>query len=233
MEEGCLICNKPLVYNEIPKKKQCSFCNDYYESEAECIDHHFICDECHSSEGVNIIENICLKSIERNPILLAIRIMHHPAIKMHGPEHHYLVGAVLITGYYNITGRAELKKYKLSIAKKRAAKIPGGFCGFYGNCGAAVSTGIFISLITNSTPLSTDSWGMCNLITAKCLKTIGENGGPRCCKRDTYHSILEAADFVSGNLGIDFEIPAKIVCEFFERNKECLKNRCKFYPQNN
>ena len=33
---------------------------------------------------------------------MAIEIMKSPMINMHGPEHHFLVPAVLITSYYNI-----------------------------------------------------------------------------------------------------------------------------------
>ena len=39
----------------------------------------------------------------------------------------------------------------------RATDIKGGFCGFYGNCGAAVGTGIYVSIITGATPLTRES----------------------------------------------------------------------------
>jgi len=52
------------------------------------------------------------------------------------------------------------------MTKKRAEKVLGGFCGLYGGCTAAVGTGIFVSLVTNATPLSEGEWKLTNLTTA-------------------------------------------------------------------
>ena len=68
---------------------------------------------------------------------------------------------------------------------RRGGEVPGGACGFWGACGAGISTGMFMSIITGSTPLQTDAWGLSNQMTAAALAKIGEVGGPRCCKRDS------------------------------------------------
>ena len=116
------------------------------------------------------------------------------------------------------------------MAKKRASQILGGFCGFYGDCGAAVGTGIFMSLVTNATPLSIAEWKLANLITAKSLFTIANHGGPRCCKRNTYLAIMEAVDFLKENLGVNLEVKKGLECEFHDLNNECLRQKCPFYP---
>ena len=59
------------------------------------------------------------------------------------------------------------------------------------------------------------------------LNAIGEIGGPRCCKRDSYLSILKAVDFVKENLGISMERP-KIRCSFRSQNNQCIGKRCPF-----
>jgi hypothetical protein len=148
---------------------------------------------------------------------------------MHGPEHHFLVPAVLLTSYYNI--RKEYRETGLMIqeARKRALNVLGGFCGSHGNCGAAVGTGIFISLITNTTPLSTEGWRLSNLITSKSLNTIAHRGGPRCCKRNTFLAILEAVKFLKDHFGIEMKRQQDIRCEFNGLNKECLREHCIFY----
>lgn len=48
-------------------------------------------------------------------------------------------------------------------------------------------------------------------MTSKALGEIGAVGGPRCCKRDSYLSILAAIDFVKEHLKIEMEKP-EIVC---------------------
>lgn len=65
---------------------------------------------------------------------------------------------------------------------------------------------MFISIVTGSTPLGKENFGLSHKMTASALGAIGEIGGPRCCKRDSYLSILKAVDFVKENLGISMEI---------------------------
>jgi len=138
---------------------------------------------------------------------------------------------VLLAAYYNTKGDPKTKKVKLKEAFKRAGNVLGGFCGFYGNCGAGVGTGIFLSLITDSTPLSTDGWRMSNLMTAQSLMTIAEHGGPRCCKRDTFLAIHEATQFLKENFDISLDTSPQIECQFSALNKECLELKCPFYPK--
>jgi hypothetical protein len=179
---------------------------------------------------MELIENYCIASKSEDPLELALTLMRNPNVKMHGPEHHFLVPAVLLAAYYNSKEDPDEKATKIRMAKKRASQILGGFCGFYGDCGAAVGTGIFMSLITNATPLSVAEWKLANLITAKSLFAIARYGGPRCCKRSTYLALIEAVDFLKENLGVTLKVKKGLECEFSDLNKECLKENCSFYP---
>ena len=85
---------------------------------------------------------------------------------MHGPEHHFLVPAVLLSAYYNKKKYSRKKEDKIKEARKRVKKILGGVCGSHGICGATVGTVIFISLITNATPLSEKERKLSNQITS-------------------------------------------------------------------
>jgi len=118
------------------------------------------------------------------------------------------------------------------IARRRAEKILGGVCGSHGICGAAVGTGIFISLITDATPLSEKEWKLSNQITAENLLTIAECGGPRCCKRDTFLAIIGAAKFLREHFGFIIDSDKDFLYEFTKLNKECKKTDCMFYPHN-
>ena len=150
---------------------------------------------------------------------------------MHGPEHHFLVPAVLLSAYYNVTGEEDKKEEKINLAQKRAANVLGGFCGFYGDCGAAVGVGIFISVLTGSTPLSTKEWRLSNLGTAHSLLAIAEKGGPRCCKRNSFIAIQEAVKFVKENFNVTLSISNDVKCDFNHLNKECIKEKCPFYSK--
>jgi hypothetical protein len=205
--------------------------------------------------GANeLIKNYTIESNSTEPLEMALHLMRHPKVKMHGPEHHFLVPAVLISAYYNykssspqytdnhepgngsLPGDSEKeqllteKKKMILKAEGRAKNVLGGFCGFYGNCGAAVGTGIFISVITGAKPVSKEVWMLANLMTAQSLQTIALHGGPRCCKRNTYLAITEAVSFLKEHLGVELGLNRNITCEFYDNNRECLADECDYYP---
>ena len=141
------------------------------------------CENCKQLPPLDYIEKFCKNSNSTNPIELAELIMNGSNIKIHGPEHHFLVPAVLLTAYYNKIGEKEMILKKLKNARERSKNVLPGFCGFYGACGAGIGTGIFLSIILNSTPLSVNEWSLCGQMTATSLTSIASDNGPRCCKR--------------------------------------------------
>ena len=86
-----------------------------------------------------------------------------------------------------------------------------------------------VSIASGSTPLSVEPFALSHRMTAKSLAAIGEIGGPRCCKRDSFLSILCAIDFAKEQLGVEMEKP-KIVCTHFAKNNQCIGKRCPFSP---
>lgn len=229
---GCVICGDQLVYMTGREKVECFYCHESFDTDVKCVKGHFVCDKCHSLAANELIRNFCVETKLENPVEITLTLMKNPKIKMHGPEHHFLVPAALLAAYYNIKRDDATKELKIREAEIRASKVLGGFCGSHGNCGAAVGTGILISLVTNSTPLSADNWRLCNLMTAKSLLSISNYGGPRCCKRDTFLSLIEATDLIRSNFSVNLNIDKNIVCGFSPLNRECLKEKCPFYPAN-
>ncbi|NEU05728.1 DUF5714 domain-containing protein [Clostridium senegalense] len=228
---NCLICSEELEYFDESKEMDCYFCKKKFSANASCKSGHYVCDSCHSLGAFEIIREYCLKSNSINPMEMALDLMKHPSVKMHGPEHHYLVPAVLVTAYLNSIGdRTNLEKL-LNEGEKRAKNVLGGFCGFYGACGAAVGTGIYISLILGASPLSEEKWGLSNLITAKALEKIASFGGPRCCKRDTFLALETAVDFTKEKLNVQLKKKENLKCNYSKINDQCLKDRCKFHKE--
>ena len=182
-------------------------------------------------EEINPLVSLCLEDTSRNPIAILERLMSQPECRMHGPEHHVLVGAALLTAYNNCLPDSAKLDMKSALAEvvERGQQVPGGACGYMGACGASISTGIFMSVITRNTPFSTDTWRLCNLVTSRALEQVAENGGPRCCKRDSYLSVLAAIDFVKDNLGVEMEKPA-VRCSRSQINEQCIGKKCPFSP---
>jgi hypothetical protein len=228
---GCLVCGQDLVYLDSPEELVCSSCGRRQPTPVRCPRGHFICDDCHRLPAEDFIERACLATDIPNPLELALFLMRHPSVRMHGPEHHFLVPAALLTSYSLVAGEEGRLADRLKKARDRARDVKGGFCGFLGDCGAAVGTGIFVSVLSGATPLSRVEWRLSNLMTSRSLHDIALAGGPRCCKRNAYLAILAAAAFVREEWGIDLPVKKDPACEFSDLNRECLQLECRFYRE--
>ena len=141
-----------------------------------------------------------------------------------------MVGAALLTACRNAGGEIDLPAALREIIS-RGKSVPGGACGFWGACGAGISSGMFVSILSKSTPLAKEPFALSHMMTAKSLSAIGEIGGPRCCKRDSFLSILCAVDFVKEHFGIEMERP-EVVCTRAAQNRQCIGKRCPFSQAN-
>lgn len=225
MNEECIICKAPLEYLEQDVLMECAICHKKENSKTRCVNGHYVCNECHT-QGIDRMIGVCLEETSANPVRIMEDLMNLEFCHMHGPEHHVMVGSALLTAYKNAGGELDLEKALMEM-QSRGRSVPGGACGFWGACGAGISAGMFASIITKATPLSKETWGISNRMTAAALQKIGEVGGPRCCKRDSYLAILAAIAFVNENLGVEME-KEDIVCHRFMMNNQCIGNRCPF-----
>ena len=229
MGEECLICKAPLEYLAADEQMQCAICGKRELSKTRCIEGHYVCNDCHT-QGIDAIFGLCLAEKSKNPIEIMNGLMALPFCHMHGPEHHIMVGAALLTAYKNAGGKIDLPAALREI-KNRGSQVPGGACGFWGACGAGLSAGMFVSIATGSTPLANEAFALAHKMSAAALTAIADVGGPRCCKRDSYLSILAAIDFAAENMGVQME-RALPLCRYSEKNNQCIGKRCPFSPVN-
>ena len=136
--------------------------------------------------------------------------------------------------YLVLAGRAQKIPYEqfeedLLEIEERAKEVPGGACGFYGNCGAAVGIGLFLSVYTGTDPHSEEYWGECNLATGRALQSIGEIAGPRCCKRNSFLALCSALDTLEEFLHISIPRTGEIRCKYHDANPDCKGSECPFF----
>lgn len=143
MKEECLICKAPLEYLNEDVLMECAICHKKELSKTRCVNGHYVCNECHT-KGIDSIFGVCLTETSKNPVEILNKMMNLPFCHMHGPEHHIVVGAALLTAYKNAGGDIDLSK-ALTEMKNRGQSVPGGACGFWGACGAGISSGMFVS----------------------------------------------------------------------------------------
>ena len=229
MKDECLICKAPLEYLESDIPMECEICHKKENSKTRCINGHYVCTDCHT-QGLDSIIGLCMNEISKDPIAIIEKMMTMPFCHMHGPEHHVMVGSALLTAYKNAGGNINLHNALIEMMN-RGKSVPGGACGFWGACGAGISSGMFISIISKSTPLANEPFALSHQMTAKSLGQIGEIGGPRCCKRDSFLSILAAVDYVKDHFSVEMEKP-EVVCQFSSQNNQCIGKRCPFSKAN-
>ena len=103
MKEECLICKAPLEYLAIDRLMECAICHKKENSKTHCIHGHYVCNECHTA-GMDSIIGLCLEEMSKDPAAIIEKMMAMPFCHMHGPEHHVMVGAALLTAYKNAGG---------------------------------------------------------------------------------------------------------------------------------
>ncbi|MHB1652080.1 MAG: DUF5714 domain-containing protein [Desulfitobacteriaceae bacterium] len=228
---GCGVCGKELVYAETSQEQTCEYCGRVQESSIHCPDGHFVCDDCHRTDALGMIEVIVQNSTQQNPIVLAREIMSLPSVHMHGPEHHALVPVVLLASLRNLG--VEVDSKRLQEALLRSSQLPGGICGSWGTCGAAIGAGIGLSVLRRLTALKKDGWAETNREVGEVLQRVGAYGGPRCCKRSAYSAILAAMEILERDGVAKFPQEAHNipVCKDFWRNQQCLRDECPYYPR--
>lgn len=181
-------------------------------------------------ERAGKIIKACLQEKSNSPIEIFHHIAQMDFVRIHGPEHHILDGAALLTAYFNAGGNINLEK-SLEELMNRGLKMPGATCGMWGVCGAVSSMGAALSIIDGTGPLSIDdSWGKHMEFTSKALGSLAEVGGPRCCKRDAFLSFQKAIAFINENYEVKLDETA-MACIYTSKNEQCIKERCPFYQK--
>jgi len=224
-----MVCGRKLVYSRnMPVMVKCALCGKKEETNAFCPKGHYVCGDCHGKDILFLVRQLCENSDLTDPVALLLEVFRLPGLNMHGPEYHSIVPAVLVAAYNNSRGIKD--PHAVGEAIRRGRDVKGGFCGSHGACGAGVGTGIAYSVIHGVTPYSRQERGDAQEITSLALKEIGRLGGPRCCKRE---AMLAVEAFKKHVGGFQETENVKYICSQFAKNKECLIQRCPYYPSPN
>lgn len=226
-KSNCMLCGNSIVHSCQAVTAKCHYCGVEEEAYSQCKDGHYVCNTCHSQDALKVIESVCLNTSLQNPVTLAEKIMEHPSVHMHGPEHHALVPAALIAAYQNYTGKR--KEEEILEAIKRGSKVPGGYCGIYGACGAGIGVGIAVSILLGATPFTPDERSHANWATSSTLRCIADAGGARCCKKATRISLRKGVAYMSDVFGLIWneKLDMAVNCTYTSLNRECDLN-CKY-----
>ena len=225
-KEQCGVCNAPLTYQPEAVSLQCTTCGTTHDTNIFCPEKHYICDACHKRETVAVLREVVETSRSRDPVEMFEAVVSHPSVPMHGPEHHAIVPAVIIAAVRNAGYSVPRKAIEQAIT--RGSKVPGGWCGLHGACGAAIGAGTAMSVLTEATPLTGRDRSLAMEATSLALDRMLDEH-PRCCKRAGRKALEAAIDFLRDRMGITLEAGESLPCRYPDRNKECVKTECAYY----
>jgi hypothetical protein len=147
---------------------------------------------------------------------------------MHGPEHHVIVPAAIVAAVRN--SGYPLPEGAVARAIERASKVPGWWCGTYGDCGAAADAGIAVSVITGATPLTGRPRTLAMTATSQALSSMLDDQ-PRCCKRASRIAVRSTVAFLQEYLGVNLPLADEARCTYCLKNRECAREHCPYYDR--
>ena len=169
----------------------------------------------------------CMEMTGTNPYEIFHALARKDFVRMHGPEHHILDGACILTAFRNAGGNIDLPT-ALEKLVAEGLRMPGAACGLWGVCGAVTSIGAALAIIDGTGPLSGEDWGSHMEYTSAALARLAKTGGPRCCKRDAFAAMEQAVGYIRERYGVTLELSA-IRCDFSPRNAQCIGARCPYH----
>lgn len=230
-----MVCGEKLVYNDISSTHACDYCGLEFISTIYCEQGHFVCDSCHSTDALDFLSKMVESEKSVSPRNIVETAFRHPSFKFHGPEHHSLVPAALLIAMKNRNlTRPNGEPITAKLVRegiRRGSQIPGGFCGAAGNCGACVGAGIAVALYLGSTPMRGPERRSAHLATITALEMVTD-GLIRCCKRSSLYGISAATRILRSKHNVELgPEPGPKTCENWERNRDCARSDCVFFPE--
>ncbi len=226
---GCMVCGAALTYHA-ECELTCHYCGTVVVSAASCDAGHFVCDSCHAAAAVEVVERVCVNSRETDAVALLRRIRAHPEFSVHGPEHHSLVPAVILAALRN--RGVPVSDAQIVAAIERGRGVPGGACGLLGVCGAATGVGIALSVLLEAGPLDGGRRQAVQQASAQALAAIAALEAPRCCQRDAWLALHEAAELLPRAAGVSLGAVMAYACDQMAANAECVRAACPLWPAN-
>jgi hypothetical protein len=222
----CLVCDKVMLRSE--QTSTCSYCGKSEVADYQCPDGHYVCEECRLSTAEQLVKTTCNHTKEADPLKIANLLMKHPAISMHGTEHHYLTSCAILASMRNL-GLFDIDPIQIDKAAALARMPPLGSCALWGACGAAIGVGIAFSRALKANIMSGEERSISLNLVSESLRKISKLGGPRCCKASVILSLQVARKFLAERYGAQFD-EGNPICEF--KNVEpCLRKSCPFYHE--
>jgi len=224
----CLVCGGKLIDHVNSIEVRCEKCNKITRTNIVCENNHYLCDRCAHEEVLSKINKMVPTMTSANPIDIGEELMMKCGISGNSP--HVIVTAAFLTAIKNLNGSVTDDEVLEGIF--RATQIPGGWCGYYGACGAGIALGTAFSIIKKATPMSDKERSFANEVTSGALNCVAELGGPRCCASSVRRVLSYGVVIAKEELGIEFPNAESDLTDCWTRkfNPDCKGIKCIYNP---
>jgi MoaA/NifB/PqqE/SkfB family radical SAM enzyme/ubiquinone/menaquinone biosynthesis C-methylase UbiE len=222
--KGCMVCGTELAYLENNKQQTCFYCKKTEKVNTVCEKGHYVCNECHSKDAAAFIKSFAKRAPFNDMVEMMQKIREHPSMRIHGPEHHSMVPAIMVSVYKNLGG--DVRDEDIETAVERGQTIAGGSCAFMGVCGAVSGVGTGFSILMKANPYKAKERKILQNITKEVLAEIAGFEAARCCQRDCFVALKAASKLSSSILDKTLPVEFNMICSQYNDNKECIGNQC-------
>ncbi len=221
---GCMVCGASLEYLDQDRRQDCHFCGEAGTTRAICTNGHYVCDVCHAEDALQVIERVCLATVETDMLRLFDEITAHPAFPDNGPEYHALIPGVILATARNLG--LQVSNETLLAGIRRGAQVAGGSCAFWGVCGGATGVGVAFSLLLEANPMKATARQAVQTVVQQVLAEISAMQAARCCRRDGVLALRRAAQLSEGLLPVALRAKDDIGCSEHRQKEGCLGGTC-------
>jgi hypothetical protein len=229
--EHCMVCGSRLEYLNNAEELICTYCSKSASGHVKCPEGHFVCDACHGSGAMTMIQEAVLTTVSKNPFALAELMMNHPALPMLGCEHAFIAAGALLAALrnspYGRIGDPEIREAFTRIEQQAKS----GYCGLTGVCGIAPAIGACFSLFLQARCGSDREQKMVMEAVIRVQAAIARLTGPSCCKAYVRASLDEAVSIFAERFGMALPGPSSpVICRHQSKHPHgCREEQCPYY----
>jgi hypothetical protein len=222
----CNVCDTILAYAAVGTQKKCETCGKEENAYVYCPEGHYICFECDSKPGLEILDKVVSATDSNSPTDIFELVMADPEVPINGSIHGALVAVTILTAVKNLGH--QLPETAMAEALERASHIPESCGGLFGLSASAIGAGIAVSIVTGASSLTTKSRSFARTAVSYAASYMMDNQ-PRCAIRESRIAVMETANFLRDFMNIELPRSKKIRCVSMIRNYDCSEDACPFF----
>jgi Family of unknown function (DUF5714) len=224
---ACRFCGAPIEALDEPTGARCMICGKRGLTRACCSAGHFVCEECRGGELMQILEAMLDMRRATDPVETFVKARIGLRFPMHGPRHHALVAAAFLLAYHDLYGEPSWATI-LETLQSADTQLPGGTCGYWGACSAALAVGMAYCAILGASPTDGPPRAAAQQLVGRIVTRVGEFDGPRCCRRECLLALQVGCELSATHLPKLLPTVYQVHCEQASKNPECIDEACPY-----